>query len=58
MENAAFDATVEFHGRADVWATPHFSAGVMVGMDISSVRDFQAGLQAAFHFEPYDAMVR
>ena len=48
--------TVELHGRADWWATPHVSAGIMAGMDIASIRDFQAGLQVAFHFEPYDAM--
>jgi hypothetical protein len=50
--------TIEIHGRADVWATPYISAGVMVGMDIASIRDFQAGLQVAFHLEPYDAMMR
>jgi hypothetical protein len=58
MTNAVFETTIEFHGRADVWATPHFSAGVMAGMDISSIRDFQAGLQIGFHFEPYDMMTR
>jgi hypothetical protein len=50
--------TIEFHARADVWATPNVSAGLMVGMDIASVRDFEAGLQVAFHFAPYDAMNR
>ncbi|HET9990348.1 MAG TPA: hypothetical protein VFQ65_17575 [Kofleriaceae bacterium] len=49
-------ATIELHARADVWATPHLSAGLMVGMDLASVRDFEAGLQLAFHFEPYDTM--
>jgi hypothetical protein len=48
--------TIELHGRADVWATPHLTAGVLVGMDIASIRDFQAGLQVGFHFEPYDAI--
>jgi hypothetical protein len=48
--------TIELHGRADVWATPHFSAGLMAGMDIASIHDFQAGLQVAFHFERYDTM--
>jgi hypothetical protein len=27
-------------------------------MDISAIRDFQAGLQIGFHFEPYDDMDR
>jgi hypothetical protein len=56
MTNAQYQTTIEVHARGDVWATPHFSAGLMVGMDISSIRDFQAGLQIGFHFEPYDSM--
>ncbi|MEP6860285.1 MAG: hypothetical protein ABJE66_06685 [Deltaproteobacteria bacterium] len=58
MTNAQFLTTIELHARGDIWPTPHVSAGVMVGMDISSIRDFQAGLQIGFHFEPYDAMNR
>ena len=54
----SYVTTIEIHGRVDVWATPNISAGVMVGMDIASVRDFEAGLQFAFHVEPYDAMRR
>lgn len=50
--------TIELHARADVWPTPHFSAGVMVGMDTASLRDVMGGLQVAFHFEPYDTMKR
>ncbi|HEY6036279.1 MAG TPA: hypothetical protein VIV58_18510 [Kofleriaceae bacterium] len=48
--------TIEFNGRADVWATPHITAGVMAGMDLQSIRDFQGGIQVGFHLEPYDAM--
>lgn len=58
MTNAQFLTTIELHARGDVWPTPHVSAGVMVGMDISAIRDFQAGLQIGFHFEPYDGMNR
>jgi hypothetical protein len=54
----SYVTTIEVHGRVDVWATPHISAGVMAGMDIASVRDFEAGLQVAFHIESYDAMTR
>ena len=50
--------TVEIHGRADVWATPNITAGVIVGMDVASIRDFQIGLAVGFHLEPYDAMTR
>jgi len=49
-------AMIELHGRIDVWATPHLSAGIMVGANTESIHDFEAGLQLAFHFEPYDAM--
>ena len=49
-------STIEIHGRADVWLMSHVTAGVMVGMDFMSIRDFQAGLQVGFHAEPYDAM--
>ena len=51
-----FLATIEVHGRADVWATPHISAGVMIGMDVSGIRDFMSCVQVGFHLEPYDAM--
>ena len=54
----SYVTTIEVHGRVDVWATPHISAGVMAGMDITSVHDFEAGLQVAFHVEPYDTMRR
>ncbi len=54
----SYVTTIEVHGRVDVWATPHISAGVMAGMDIASIRDFKAGLQVGFHLEPYDAMNR
>lgn len=54
----SYVTTIEVHGRVDVWATPHISAGVMAGMDIASIRNFQAGLQVGFHLEPYDAMNR
>lgn len=50
--------TVELHARMDVWATPHVSAGIVVGSDFDTLRDLQAGLQIGFHFEPYDAMNR
>jgi len=50
--------TIELHARGDVWATPHFNAGVMVGADFNRVRNFEVGLQIGFHFEPYDAMNR
>jgi hypothetical protein len=49
---------IELHGRLDVWATPHFSAGIMAGADTESIHDFEAGVQLAFHFEPYDTMKR
>jgi hypothetical protein len=48
--------TVELHLRGDIWPTPHFSAGVMAGMDSASIRDLMFGVQVAFHFEPYDTM--
>ena len=48
--------TLAVHGRADFWATPHFTAGLMLGMDVSSIRDLETGLVIGFHFEPYDAM--
>lgn len=48
--------TIELHARADVWATPHVSAGLMVGADFNSLHDLEAGLQIGFHLEPYDAM--
>ncbi|MEO6776999.1 MAG: hypothetical protein ABI467_28975 [Kofleriaceae bacterium] len=48
--------TIELHARLDVWATPHFTAGIMVGSDYNTLRDLEGGLQIAFHFEPYDAM--
>lgn len=48
--------TIAVHGRADLWATPHVTAGVVVGMDIAGIRDFMSCLQVGFHFEPYDAM--
>ncbi|MEO9160050.1 MAG: hypothetical protein ABI591_30795 [Kofleriaceae bacterium] len=48
--------TVELHARIDLWATPHLTAGVMVGTDYNTVHNLEAGLQIAFHFEPYDAM--
>jgi len=51
-------STIEIHARGDAWLTPHISAGVMVGMDVSSIRDFQGGLVVGFHVEPYDAMQR
>jgi hypothetical protein len=57
--NASFttDGTmVELHARADIWATPHFNAGVMVGADTCSRHDLIAGLQIGLHFEPYGAM--
>ncbi|MEO8843128.1 MAG: hypothetical protein ABI591_19515 [Kofleriaceae bacterium] len=54
----SYVTTIEVHGRVDVWATPHLSVGVMAGMDIASIRDFEAGLQLGFHLEPYDAMNR
>lgn len=57
-QDKTFIATVEIHGKADAWVTPHITVGVMVGMDIDSIRDFQAGLQVGFHVEPYDAMNR
>ena len=47
---------LELHARADVWATPHFNAGLMVGADTGSRHDLMAGLQIGFHFEPYDGM--
>jgi hypothetical protein len=50
--------TLELHARADIWATARLSAGIAVGMDVASMHDFEAGLQFAFHFEPYDAMSR
>jgi hypothetical protein len=50
--------TLELHARADVWATPHFNAGIMVGADTSSRHDLMAGLQLGFHFEAYDDMNR
>lgn len=50
--------TLELHARADVWPTPHFSAGVMAGVDTASLHDFMCGVQIAFHFEPYDTMAR
>jgi|GEM_PF-1948349 len=50
--------TVELHARADVWATPHFSAGIMVGSQYDTLRDLQVGLQIGFHMEPYDLMTR
>jgi len=58
MGAVTYSTTIAIHGRADFWATPHFTAGVMVGMDVSSIRDFQAGLSVGFHFEPYDTMKR
>ena len=51
-----FLTTIEIHARADVWATPHISAGIIVGMDVAGIRDFMSGLQVGFHLEPYDAM--
>ena len=50
--------TLELHARADIWATPHFNAGIMVGADTSSRHDLMAGLQLGFHFEAYDDMNR
>ena len=50
--------TIEFHGRIDVWATPRFNAGLMVGGDLGSRHDLVAGLQLGFHFEAYDRMNR
>lgn len=52
------EKTVELHGRVDVWATPHFSAGVMVGTEYDRFHDLQVGLQIGFHMEPYDLMTR
>jgi hypothetical protein len=57
--NASFTTSasmIEVHGRIDVWASPYFSAGIMATVDTESIHDFEAGLQLAFHFEPYDAM--
>lgn len=48
--------TLELHARGDVWLLPNITAGIMIGMDVASIRDFQAGLQVGFHLEPYDAM--
>ena len=48
--------TIELHARGDVWLVPNITAGVTVGMDVASIRDFIAGLQLGFHLEPYDAM--
>jgi hypothetical protein len=50
--------TLEVHGRVDVWATPHLTAGVMLCSGIDTIRDFQAGVQVGLHIEPYDAMKR
>lgn len=58
MGQVTYTTTVAIHGRADFWATPNVTAGILVGMDISSIRDFEAGLFVGFHFEPYDAMKR
>jgi hypothetical protein len=49
-------ATVELHGRMDVWLMPRISAGIMVGSDFNTLRDLQAGLQVGFHFDAYDGM--
>lgn len=50
--------TIELHARLDVWATPHVSAGIMVGSDFDTTRNLEGGLQVGFHWEPYDAMKR
>jgi hypothetical protein len=50
--------TLEVHARADVWATPHVNAGIMVGANTTSRHDLMAGLQVGFHFEAYDSMNR
>jgi hypothetical protein len=57
-QDKTFVTTVEIHGKADAWLTSHITVGVLAGMDIDSIRDFQAGLQVGFHVEPYDAMNR
>jgi len=48
--------TIELHARGDVWVVPNITAGITLGMDVASIRDFRAGLQIGFHLEPYDAM--
>ncbi len=48
--------TIELHAHADVWATSHVTAGIMLGSDINTVRNVQAGVQIGFHFESYDGM--
>ena len=50
------ELTLEVHGRVDVWATPNFSAGVMVGTQYDTLHDLQIGLQLGYHMEPYDLM--
>ncbi|HEY6036280.1 MAG TPA: hypothetical protein VIV58_18515 [Kofleriaceae bacterium] len=52
------EKTVELHARVDVWATPHFSTGLMVGSQYDTLHDLQVGLQIGFHMEPYDLMTR
>jgi hypothetical protein len=56
--DVSYVTTIELHGRVDLWATPNFSVGVMAGMDIASIRDFQVALALGFHLAPYDAMAR
>jgi hypothetical protein len=50
--------TLEVHGRVDVWATPHLTAGLIACSGATTIHDFEAGLQVGFHVEPYDAMKR
>jgi hypothetical protein len=52
------EKTIELHARVDVWVLPRLTAGIMVGSDFDTVRNLSAGLQIAFHYEPYDLMNR
>lgn len=48
--------TLELHLRADVWITPHVTAGLTAGMDYDSFSNLTGGLQIGFHLAPYDLM--
>lgn len=49
--NLKTESVLEARGRVDLWATPVFTIGGIVGVDLAHTTDVMVGLQLGLHFD-------